>query len=86
MGMAGQQLLVLQILLVNDGMREVLQIARAVLLAHFERVKYVNLRAGHVDFVRQGRYSMPVLTTLIFSGMLGFLAVEMTASAASVRR
>ena len=29
---------------------------------------------------------MPVLTTLIFSGMLGFLEVEMTASAASVRR
>ena len=39
-----------------------------------------------VLFVRTGGYSMPVLTTLIFSGMLGFLEVEMTASAASVRR
>ncbi len=49
----GQQLLVLQVLLVNDRVRKVPFIAFAVFLTHFECIENMNLCSRNVDLVRQ---------------------------------
>ena len=57
--MAGQQRFVLHILLMEDRMSKVLQIARAVFFAHLERVENVDLGAGYVDPVRKRHAQKP---------------------------
>lgn len=50
---AGQQLLVLQVLLMKNRMRKMPLIAGAIFFAHFQGVEDMDLGAGHMDIIRQ---------------------------------
>lgn len=65
---AGQQLFVLHILLMDNGVCEVLLVAGAVLFAHLERVEDMNFRPRHVELVGQRRDKIGI--ELIFAALL----------------
>lgn len=50
---AGQQLLVLQVLLMKNRMYKMLLIPGTVFFAHFQGIEDMDLGAGHMDIIRQ---------------------------------
>lgn len=50
---AGQQLLVLQVLLMKNRMYKMLLIPGTIFCAHFQGVEDMDLGAGHMDLIRQ---------------------------------
>ena len=50
---AGQQLLVLQVLLMKNRMYKMLLIPGTVFFAHLQSVEDMDLGAGYMDFIRQ---------------------------------
>ena len=57
---AGQKILVLQVLLVNDRVRKVPLVADPVFFLHFQGVENVDLRPGHINLVRQRRHEIGI--------------------------
>ena len=48
-----QQFFMPQILFMDDRMVKMPQVAEAILFAHFQGVKNMNFRTGHIDLIRQ---------------------------------
>lgn len=68
---AGQQLLVLQVLLMKNRMYKMLLIPGTVFFAHFQGVEDMDLGAGHMDIIRQRGDKIGI--ELILSALHGYI-------------
>ena len=72
---AGQQLLVLQVMLMENRMCKMLLIPGAVFCAHFQRVENMDLGAGHMDLIRQRSNKIGV--ELVFAALHGHIGASL---------
>ena len=68
---AGQQLLVLQVLLMKNRMYKMLLIAGAIFFAHLQSVEDMDLGAGYMDFIRQRGDKIGI--KLVFTALHGHI-------------
>ena len=68
---AGQQLLVLQVLLMENRMRKMLLIPGTVFCAHLQGVKNMDLGTGDMDLIRQ--WSNKIRVELVFAALHGHI-------------